>query len=78
MNKDANIRLQDNVVLEHYGLNELHLESVRHYREQFAKAKPNHPWNGLETKDFLYKIGGMGKNTRYKQRRPHTRRASYV
>ncbi|EPZ39078.1 hypothetical protein C289_0884 [Anoxybacillus ayderensis] len=61
MNKDANIRLQDNVVLEHYGLNELHLESVRHYREQFAKAKPNHPWNGLETKDFLYKIGAWGK-----------------
>ncbi|MGG3999319.1 transcriptional regulator [Anoxybacillus kestanbolensis] len=61
MNKDANIRLQDNVVLEHYGLNELHLESVRHYREQFAKVKPNHPWNGLETKDFLYKIGAWGK-----------------
>ncbi len=57
MNKDANIRLQDNVVLEHYGLNELHLESVRHYREQFAKAKPNHPWNGLETKDFYIKLG---------------------
>nr|WP_221248227.1 transcriptional regulator [Anoxybacillus mongoliensis] len=42
-------------------MNELHLESVRHYREQFAKVKPNHPWNGLETKDFLYKIGAWGK-----------------
>ncbi|MBB5355523.1 hypothetical protein HNR43_001495 [Anoxybacillus mongoliensis] len=61
MNKDASVRLQDNIVLEHYGLNELHLESVRHYREQFAKVKPNHPWNGLETKDFLYKIGAWGK-----------------
>lgn len=61
VNKDASVRLQDNIVLEHYGLNELHLESVRHYREQFAKVKPNHPWNGLETKDFLYKIGAWGK-----------------
>lgn len=61
MNKDASVRLQDNIVLEHYGLNELHLESVRHYREQFAKVKPSHPWNGLETKDFLYKIGAWGK-----------------
>jgi ATP-dependent DNA helicase RecG len=61
VNKDASIRLQDNIILEHYGLNELNLESVKNYRERFAKAKPNHPWNGLETKDFLYKIGAWGK-----------------
>ncbi|MGX1901262.1 ATP-binding protein [Thermolongibacillus altinsuensis] len=61
MNKDASIRLQDNIILEHYGLNELNLESVKNYRERFAKVKPNHPWNGLETKDFLYKIGAWGK-----------------
>jgi len=53
--------LQDNVILEHYGLNELNFESVKQYREKFATAKPNHPWNGLETKEFLYKIGAWGK-----------------
>lgn len=53
--------LQDNVILEHYGLNELNFESVKHYREKFAEAKPNHPWNGLEMKEFLYKIGAWGK-----------------
>ncbi|RAK20538.1 hypothetical protein B0I26_104191 [Anoxybacillus vitaminiphilus] len=53
--------LQDNLILEHYGLNELNFESVKNYRERFAAAKPNHPWNGLETKEFLYKIGAWGK-----------------
>jgi ATP-dependent DNA helicase RecG len=53
--------LSDNFILEHYGLNELNFESVKHYREKFAAAKPNHPWNGLETKEFLYKIGAWGK-----------------
>jgi len=53
--------LQDNLILEHYGLNELNYESVKNYRERFAVVKPNHPWNGLETKEFLYKIGAWGK-----------------
>ncbi len=53
--------LHDNVILEHYGLNELNFESVKNYRETFAAVKPNHPWNGLETKEFLYKIGAWGK-----------------
>lgn len=53
--------LQDNLILEHYGLNELNYESVKNYRERFEAVKPNHPWNGLETKEFLYKIGAWGK-----------------
>lgn len=39
---------QDSKVLPNYGLNDL-----RSYR--------NHPWNGLELKDFLYKIGALGR-----------------
>ncbi|MFC3886339.1 ATP-binding protein [Bacillus songklensis] len=52
---------QDNVILEHYGLNELNFESIKNYRQRFLSVKPDHPWNGLETKDFLYKIGAWGK-----------------
>ena len=58
---DHSSALQDNLILEHYGLNELNYESVKNYRERFAVVKPNHPWNGLETKEFLYKIGAWGK-----------------
>jgi ATP-dependent DNA helicase RecG len=52
---------QDSSILEHYGLNELNFESVKSYRQRFAAVKPNHPWNGLEMKEFLYKIGAWGK-----------------
>jgi ATP-dependent DNA helicase RecG len=52
---------QDNVILEHYGVNELNFESIKNYRDKFSAIKPNHPWNGLETKEFLYKIGAWGK-----------------
>nr|WP_279663764.1 ATP-binding protein [Ectobacillus ponti] len=47
--------------MEHYGLNELNFEAVKLYRQLFAARKLDHPWNGLETKDFLYKIGAWGK-----------------
>ncbi|MED0654031.1 transcriptional regulator [Anoxybacillus geothermalis] len=53
--------LADSLILEHYSLSELNFETVSHYREQFARAKPGHPWNSLETKEFLYKIGAWGK-----------------
>lgn len=52
---------QDNLILEHYGINELNFESVKKYREKFSAIKPDHPWNGLEMKEFLYKIGAWGK-----------------
>ncbi|OQP16489.1 ATP-binding protein [Geobacillus zalihae] len=53
--------LADSLILEHYSLSELNFETVSHYRERFARVKPGHPWNGLETKEFLYKIGAWGK-----------------
>ncbi|MGG3448871.1 ATP-binding protein [Domibacillus aminovorans] len=52
---------QDNLILEHYGINELNFESIKNYRYKFSAIKPDHPWNGLETKEFLYKIGAWGK-----------------
>jgi len=53
--------MADSLILEHYSLSELNFETVSHYRERFARVKPSHPWNGLETKEFLYKIGAWGK-----------------
>ncbi|WP_281998521.1 ATP-binding protein [Priestia flexa] len=53
--------IQDNLILEHYGLNELNFETIKSYRDKFAEVKPDHPWNVLETKEFLYKIGAWGK-----------------
>lgn len=52
---------QDSIILEHYGINELNFETIKKYREIFSEIKPNHPWSGLEIKEFLYKIGAWGK-----------------
>jgi len=52
---------QDNMILEYYGINELNFESIKKYRGEFSAINPNHPWNGLEIKEFLYKIGAWGK-----------------
>ena len=51
----------DSQILEHYGLNDINMESFSNYRERFASIKPAHPWLGLTNKDFLYKIGAWGK-----------------
>lgn len=59
--EDAPFGVRDGLILEHYGVNELHFDSVKSYRNRFMAVKPNHPWNGLETKEFLYKIGAWGK-----------------
>lgn len=61
ISEDAPFGVQDGLILEHYGVNELHFDSVKSYRNRFMSVKPNHPWNGLETKEFLYKIGAWGK-----------------
>ncbi|KOO41114.1 ATP-binding protein [Priestia koreensis] len=58
----ASVELQDNHILENYGLNEINFESIKDYREKFAASKPQHPWNNLDTKEFLYKIGAWGKH----------------
>lgn len=59
--EDAPFGVRDGLILEYYGVNELHFDSVKSYRNRFMAVKPNHPWNGLETKEFLYKIGAWGK-----------------
>ncbi len=59
--EDMSFGVGDGRILEHYGVNELHFDSVKSYRNRFMAVKPNHPWNGLETKEFLYKIGAWGK-----------------
>ncbi|WP_205628798.1 hypothetical protein, partial [Acinetobacter baumannii] len=53
--EEVPFNMGDGRILEHYGVNELHFDSVKSYRNRFMAVKPNHPWNGLETKEFLYK-----------------------
>ncbi|MEA3406369.1 MAG: putative DNA binding domain-containing protein [Pseudomonadota bacterium] len=47
----------DDQVLEHFGLSDINLETLRSYRQIFANRQPDHPWNSLGELDFLKKIG---------------------
>lgn len=49
---------RDERILPGYGLDDLHLESLRAYRQLFANRDPSHPWNALADQAFLRQIGG--------------------
>ncbi len=48
---------RDARILKGFGLDDLNTESLRVYRQIFTNLKPGHPWNELETRSFLQKIG---------------------
>ncbi len=48
---------RDNRILKGYGLEDLSSESLKVYRQIFTNSKPGHPWNELETRPFLQRIG---------------------
>lgn len=47
---------RDSVVLEHFQINDLDMESVQNYRQRYANLDPSHPWNELSNLAFLEKI----------------------
>ena len=57
----------DSEVLEHYGFEDINLDSLKNYRERFASKSPSHAWLGLDAKEFLYQIGAWGISRETKQ-----------
>ncbi|WP_319549136.1 RNA-binding domain-containing protein [Desulfogranum marinum] len=53
---------RDSRILKGFGLEDLSSESVRVYRQVFANRQPDHPWNELENRAFLQKIGSWRKD----------------
>ncbi len=53
---------RDNQVLPFYGIEDIDLESLRIYRQNFANLNTNHVWNELPDHQFLNKIGGWRIN----------------
>jgi len=52
----------DSKVLPKFGLNDLALESLKLYRNQFASLKPDHPFLTGDETDFLSKLGGWNRD----------------
>ena len=53
---------RDSRILKGYALEDLCTESLRVYRQVFANREPDHPWNELETRAFLQRIGAWRKD----------------
>ncbi|MES2345898.1 MAG: RNA-binding domain-containing protein [Chlamydiota bacterium] len=48
----------DSRILEHFGIDDLDLQSLQQYRQRLASHKPTHPWLSENDKGLLIKLGG--------------------
>ena len=48
----------DSQILEHYGMNDIDEDTLRGYHQVFNTANPDHAYQSLDNKEFLYRMGG--------------------
>ena len=61
MLRDASDVTADATVLKSLSVSDLNADSIRHYREEFARFRPRLAWNKLSDEEFLKKIGAMDR-----------------
>lgn len=62
MLRDQKSEGNDGIVLEHYGMEDIDLETLGHYRTMFQNNNPDHVWNQENNKQFLTMLGGYKKD----------------
>ena len=62
MLRDADDESNDQMLLEHYTMDDIDQVSLRQYRLLFRTDHPDHVWNNLEDKEFLKQMGGYTVN----------------
>ncbi len=58
MIRDANANGNDGSMLEHFGMDDVDMESLRQYRTEFRILNEDHVWNEEDDKSFLKELGG--------------------
>ncbi|MDY0305600.1 MAG: putative DNA binding domain-containing protein [Desulfovibrionaceae bacterium] len=53
---------RDARVLQEFGRDDLEPSSLASYRNLFASVRPDHPWNTLDSKEFMRMIGAYGRD----------------
>ncbi|TMP26689.1 AAA family ATPase [Pseudoalteromonas rubra] len=53
---------RDNEVLPYFDMQDIDIESLRIYRQNYTNLNPTHAWNELDNQSFLKMIGGWRKN----------------
>jgi ATP-dependent DNA helicase RecG len=52
----------DSQIVEHYGLDDFDLETVKQYRHRFASRDPDHPWLSEDDTGLLRKLGALRRD----------------
>ena len=61
MLRDAGDVTADATVLKALSVADLNADSIRHYRDEFARFRPRLAWNKLSDEEFLKKIGAVDR-----------------
>lgn len=64
MIRDQNPDGNDGLVLEHYTMEDIDLETLKHYRLLFQTRNPEHIWNSESNQAFLEDLGGCRRDRR--------------
>lgn len=52
----------DSRVMEGFGWDDVHLESLAQFRQRFASLKPDHPWLAVDAQELLMRLGGWRRD----------------
>jgi predicted HTH transcriptional regulator len=53
---------RDAILFHDYGIDDIHQETLKTYRQNFANTRPGHPFNDYNDLEFMHHIGGWTKD----------------
>ena len=53
---------RDQVIIDGFGIEDIDIETLKIYRQNFANVKPTHPFNDYDDNNFLRQIGACSKD----------------
>ena len=59
MLRDSNDTGNDGFLLTYYTFDDIDVDTLNSYRNEYKINQPDHVWNSLDNQDFLRKLGGM-------------------
>ena len=62
MLRDANDSGNDGILLDNYTIDDIDIESLKSYRNEYQGKNPEHVWNTLDNRNFLINLGGLARD----------------
>ena len=62
MIRDQSAEGADDIVIEHYTMDDIDMDTLRAYRMRFQNENGDHIWNTYDDKHFLEMLGGYRKD----------------